>query len=72
MIIFEDNLTKYINDKDWYDLKFLNYNLKGWNRHLQLYEKKIYKTPAKNAEKDKQIRLSKDQINKINLIMDLL
>ena len=51
MIIFENNLSKYINDPEWYDMKFLCLQLKGWIGHLECYEKKDYKRKEKIDEK---------------------
>lgn len=72
MIIFEDNLNKYIEDSEWYNMQFLEWNLKGWNKHKKIYEKKNYKRTEKIAEAEKQVRLSQNQINKIKILMGLL
>jgi hypothetical protein len=72
MIIFENDLTKYINDTEWYDMKFLCMNLKGWIKHLEVYEKRNYKRAEKIKEKEKQIKLASEQINKINILINLL
>lgn len=72
MIIFENNLTKYVNDTEWYNMHFLCYNLKGWIKHLEVYEKKNYKRQEKIKEKEKQIALATDQIHKIKILIELL
>ena len=72
MIIFENNLSKYINDPEWYDMKFLCLQLKGWIGHLECYEKKNYIRKEKIDEKNKQINLASEQINKIRILINLL
>ena len=72
MIIFENNLSKYIENDDWYDMKFLCLQLKGWIGHLECYEKKDYKRKEKIEEKKKQLRLATDQINKIRILIGIL
>ena len=42
MIYFNQDLTKYLNDKDFYDIKFLEYEKKAWMAYLDSVLKKKY------------------------------
>ena len=72
MIVFENDLTKYINDQEWYNLEFLLFEKKCWMRFYNSYEKKNYKTPNKIEEKYKQMDMATNQIELINTLIDLL
>jgi len=40
MIYFTEDLTKYLNDQDFYDIKFLQFEKKLWIRYLNSVLKK--------------------------------
>ena len=48
------------------------FTIKGWIGHLECYEKKDYKRKEKIDEKNKQINLASEQINKIRILINLL
>ncbi len=70
MIVFTaEDLEKYQNNKDWYNLEYLTHNIKCWQKHLKYYSNKNYK------RKDK-IELQMEQMDKalyqINFIQNLI
>lgn len=70
MIVFQDDLTKYINDKDFYNIDYLNYNKNGWKSLYNFYNKKNYKTQKKNEYKFKMIEKALKQIYKIEYLIN--
>jgi len=67
---FNDDLTKYLNDQAFYDIKFLEYEKKLWIHYLDSVLKKKYKTQKKiniqNTEKEsanKQLKLIQSLID---------
>jgi len=70
MMYFNDDLTKYLNDQAFYDIKFLEYEKKLWIHYLDSVLKKKYKTQKKiniqNTEKEsanKQLKLIQSLID---------
>jgi len=70
MMYFNDDLSKYLNDQAFYDLKFLEYEKKLWIHYLDSVLKKKYKTQKKiniqNTEKEsanKQLKLIQSLID---------
>ena len=68
MIVFEEDLTKYLNDPEFYDKKYLEYNRKGWKSLYDSTLKKNYKTEYK---KNQQIELLKKCNTQLLLIKTL-
>jgi hypothetical protein len=69
MIVFQDDLTKYKNDKEFYNIDYLNYNKKGWKSLYNFYSKKHYKTQKKNEYKFEMIEKALKQIYKIEYLI---
>lgn len=69
MIVLEKDLTKYLNDPEFYDKKYLEYNKKGWKSLYDSTLKKNYKTENK---KTAQIEMLKKCVEQLFLIDTLL
>ena len=70
MIYFNPDLTKYLNDKDFYDLKFLEHEKKLWIRYLDSWLKKKYKTKAKIQIKENEIESAQKQLKLIEILIE--
>lgn len=70
MIYFNEDLSKYLNDKDFYDLKFLEHEKKLWIRYLDSWLKRNYKTDKKNNIKNAEIESANKQLKLIQILID--
>ena len=70
MIVFQDDLTKYLNDKEFYNLEYLTYNKKCWDRHFKYYAKKNYKRKDRLDHQLEQMDKSVHQMGLIQYLID--
>ena len=70
MILFQDDLTKYQNDKEWYNLEYLCIHLECWKKHFNYYAKKNYKREDRKKEQIKRMDIAIRQINIIQYLID--
>ena len=67
---FNDDLTKYLNDQDFYDIKFLEYEKKLWIRYLDSVLKKKYKTQKKINIQNAEIESANQQLKLIQTLIE--
>lgn len=72
MIVLPDDLTKYLNDQEFYDKTYLNWNLKGWRSLYNSLLKKNYKTLKKQNTNIEMLKKCVDQIEKFNYLIKKL
>lgn len=72
MIVFEDDLTKYLNDQEFYNLEYLLWNKKGWTKLYNSLLKKQYKTLKKQNSQIETLKKCVEQIDKINQLINAL
>lgn len=70
MIYFSEDLTKYLNDQDFYDIKFLEYEKKLWIRYLDSVLKKKYKTQKKINIQNAEIESANQQLKLIQTLIE--
>jgi len=70
MIYFNDDLTKYLNDQAFYDIKFLEYEKKLWIRYLDSVLKKKYKTQKKINIQNAEIESANQQLKLIQTLIE--
>lgn len=70
MIYFNQDLTKYLNDKDFYDIKFLEYEKKAWSAYLDSVLKRKYKTQKKINIQNSEIESANIQLKLIQSLID--
>ena len=70
MIYFNEDLTKYLNDKDFYDLEFLQHEKKLWIRYLDSWLKKKYRTNAKIKIQENEIESAHKQLKLIETLIE--
>ncbi len=70
MIYFNDDLTKYLNDQAFYDIKFLEYEKKLWTRYLDSVLKRKYKTQKKINIQNAEIESANKQLKIIQSLID--
>lgn len=70
MIYFNEDLSKYLNDKDFYDLKFLEYEKKAWSHYLNSLLKRKYKTQKKINIQNQEIESANNQLKLIQILID--
>ena len=70
MMYFNDDLSKYLNDQAFYDLKFLEYEKKLWIRYLDSVLKKKYKTQKKINIQNSEIESGNKQLKLIQSLID--
>jgi len=69
---FNDDLTKYLNDQEFYDLGFLEYEKKLWIHNLDAWLKRKYKTDKKIKIRNSEIDSSNKQLKLIQTLIDAL
>jgi hypothetical protein len=70
--IFSEDLTKYINEKNFYNLSYLKSCKEDWISHYNYYIKKKCKNEDRINHREKRLNLSLEQINRIKYLIDLL
>ncbi len=70
MIYFTEDLTKYLNDQDFYDIKFLQFEKKLWIRYLNSVLKKKYKTQQKINIQNAEIESANQQLKLIQTLIE--
>lgn len=70
MIYFNEDLSKYLNDKDFYDLDFLEHEKKLWIRYLDSWLKKKYRTNTKKQIQENEIQSAQKQLKLIQILID--
>jgi len=69
MIVFEEDLSKYINDTEFYDKKYLEFNRKGWKSLYDSTIKKNYKTERKKTAQIEMLKKCVDQLFRIDTLL---
>lgn len=67
---FNDDLTKYLNDPDFYDLEFLDHEKKLWIHYLDSVLKRKYKTEKKINIRNSEIESANKQLKLIQSLID--
>lgn len=70
MMYFNDDLTKYLNDQEFYDLKFLEHEKKLWIGYLDSVLKRKYKTEKKINIRNAEIESANKQLKLIQSLID--
>jgi len=70
MIYFNEDLAKYLNDKEFYDLTFLEHEKKLWLGYLDSWLKRKFKTEKKTIIKNAEIESANKQLKLIQTLID--
>ena len=72
MIIFEDDLTKYRNDKEFYNLEYLEFQKSQWKKHYNYLLSKNFRSIKKIEFQSQQLTKARKQLDIIQNLIQLL
>lgn len=72
MIIFEDDLTKYENDKEFYNLEYLKFQKTQWKNQYNYLLSKNFRSIKKIEFQNQQLTKARKQLKIIQKLIQLL
>jgi hypothetical protein len=71
-IVFSNDLNKYINEKKFYNLSYLEHCKEDWISHYNYYTNKQCINQDRIDHRKKRLTMAVEQIDRIEHLIDLL